>query len=280
MMISGSAKIAGVMGWPIAHSLSPALHGFWIKALHVDGAYIPLEVKPDDFAEVVVALSKMGFKGVNVTVPHKEKAFEISHDRDEAALATGAVNTLIFDGDKTFGRNTDVSGYLASLDDENAGELTGARAVVLGAGGAARAICFALLLRGVERIALVNRTEGKSQLLVSFFGARVQGAAWHELKDLAPHCDFLVNTTSLGMVGQPALDVDLSSLKRSAVVSDIVYRPLETKLLRDARQRGHKTVSGLGMLLHQARPGFSAWFGVEPQVTAELRQHLISILEG
>lgn len=280
MTISGHAKIAGVIGWPVAHSLSPALHGFWIRELGVDAAYVPLAVKPEDFSLAVNALSRMGFRGANVTVPHKEKAFELSHERDEAAVATGAVNTLVFDGGRIVGRNTDVPGYLASLDDEGAGALSGANVVVIGAGGAARAICFALLSRGVQQISIVNRTAAKSQMLASFFGDRVRSAAWGALQELLPSCDFLVNTTSLGMVGQPALDIDITMLRQGAVVSDIVYRPLETKLLRDAGRSGHKTVPGLGMLLHQARPGFSAWFGVEPKVTTELHQHLVSLLEG
>lgn len=280
MTISGHAKIAGVIGWPVAHSLSPALHGFWIRELGVDAAYVPLAVKPEDFSLAVNALSRMGFRGANVTVPHKEKAFELSHERDEAAVATGAVNTLVFDGGRIVGRNTDVPGYLASLDDEGAGALSGANVVVIGAGGAARAICFALLSRGVQQISIVNRTAAKSQMLASFFGDRVRSAAWGALQELLPSCDFLVNTTSLGMVGQPALDIDITMLRQGAVVSDIVYRPLETKLLRDAGRSGHKTVPGLGMLLHQARPGFSAWFGVEPKVTPELHQHLVSLLEG
>jgi shikimate dehydrogenase len=278
--ISGHAKIAGVIGWPVSHSLSPAVHGFWIRELAVDGAYVPLAVRPEDFSMAVGALSRMGFRGANVTVPHKEKAFEISHDRDDAALATGAVNTLVFDGERIVGRNTDASGYLASLDDEGVGSLSGMHAVVIGAGGAARAICFALLSRGVQQISVVNRTAERSQLLATFFGKRVRSVEWRTLQELAGSVDLLVNATSLGMVGQAALEIDITSLRPGAVVSDIVYRPLETQLLRDAKKIGLKVVPGLGMLLHQARPGFSAWFGVEPKVTAELRQHLVSILEG
>jgi len=280
MSISGNAKIAGVMGWPIAHSLSPALHGFWIREHGLDAAYVPMAVTPDNFEEAVRALPRLGFRGANVTIPHKERAFQLSVDVDDAARATGAVNTLVVDGDRVIGRNTDVSGYLASLDDAGVGSLDGRVAVVLGAGGAARGIIFGLLSRGAGEVIVVNRTAGKADALVAFFGSRVKAEGWERLAVVLGRCDLLVNTTSLGMKGQEDLRVDLSKLKASAGVSDIVYRPLETTLLAQARERGHKTVEGLGMLLHQARPGFAAWFGVEPVVSPQLRQHLVAILEA
>lgn len=280
MNITGHAKVAGVMGWPVEHSLSPALHGFWIRQYGLDAAYVPMAVKPEAFQEAARALVRFGFRGANVTLPHKEQAFRVSSEVDDAGRATGAVNTLVVDGEKLVGRNTDVTGYLASLDDAGAGQMDGRCAVVLGAGGAARGIIFGLLSRGAGEIIVVNRTSGKADALVAFFGSRVKAERWDGLDSALSRCDLLVNTTSLGMKGQDELTIDLARLKASACVSDIVYRPLETRLLAQARQRGHRTIEGLGMLLHQARPGFAAWFGVEPAVTLELRQHLVSILEG
>lgn len=279
-MLTGKARLAGVIGWPISHSLSPALHGYWIRELGVDAAYVPLPVRPEDFKTVVQSLPLMGFQGANVTLPHKEAAFQICDTRDDAAVATGAVNTLVFEGGRIHGRNTDVTGYLASLEDAGAGPLPGGRAVVLGAGGAARAIVFALLSRGVGQVVIVNRSPENAKLLAGFFGDRVSVSDWADRKKELGAADLLVNTTSVGMTGQPALDLDVSALKATAVVSDIVYRPLDTKLLTDARALGLKTVDGLGMLLHQARAGFAAWFGVDARVTPALRQHLVSILEG
>lgn len=280
MSITGKAKVAGVIGWPISHSLSPALHGYWIHEHGLDAAYVPMAVKPENFNDAARALAQLGFRGANVTIPHKETAFRIAHDVDDAARATGAVNTLVVDGERLIGRNTDVSGYLASLDEAGAGQLDGRKIVVLGAGGAARGIIFGLLSRGAGEIAVVNRTRDKGEALATLFGGRVTAADWRELNATLGGCDLLVNTTSLGMVGHGPLQIELQHLKPSACVSDIVYRPLETALLADARKRGHRTVEGLGMLLHQARPGFAAWFGVEPVVSAALKQHLVSILEG
>ncbi|MEQ1753551.1 MAG: shikimate dehydrogenase [Micropepsaceae bacterium] len=280
MMLTGKARLAGVIGWPISHSLSPALHGFWIRELGLDAAYVPLAVRPEDFRNVVSILPLMGFRGVNVTLPHKEAAFQLSETRDDAAAATGAVNTLVFEGGRVHGRNTDVTGYLASLDEAGVGVLEGKSAVVLGAGGAARAVIFGLVSRGLGRVCIVNRSLEKAAALASFFGDRVSAQPWGELAQALGSADLLVNTSSLGMAGQPGLDVDVGWLKSGAVVSDIVYRPLETQLLADARSRGLKTVDGLGMLLHQARAGFNAWFDANAHVTPELRRHLLSILEG
>ena len=280
MNLSGKAKLAGVLGWPIGHSLSPALHGFWIAEHGLDAAYVPLPVEPQHFDMALSALPRLGFSGVNITLPYKLRAFQLSDELDDAARATGSVNTVVFDGAKVLGRNTDVPGYLSSLDDAGAGQMKGKIVVVLGAGGAARGIVFGLLSRGAHQVLVVNRTRSKSDALVSFFGSPVAAIGWPDLTAALTGCDLLINATSLGMQGQSGLDIDLSHLKPSAIVSDIVYRPLETALLADARRRGHKCVEGLGMLLHQARPGFAAWFGLEPRVSPELRHHLVSVLEG
>jgi shikimate dehydrogenase len=280
MTISGKAKIAGVIGWPIGHSLSPALHGFWIGQHQLDAAYVPFAVRPEDFTRVVGLMPAQGLRGANVTLPHKEAAYLLCDERDEAAVATGAVNTLVFEGGRVLGRNTDVFGFTEALREDGVGDLSGKKAVVLGAGGAARAIVFALLSMGVARVVVVNRTIAKAQSLAVFFGAHVEAQAWENVSSCLADCDVLVNTTSLGMKGQPDLQLDLGTLKSDAVVSDIVYRPLETNLLQQAKARGHRIVGGLGMLLHQARPGFAAWFGVEPQVSPALRAHLVSVLEG
>ncbi len=270
--------LAGVVGWPVEHSLSPAVHGYWISQHRLDAAYVPFAVRPEAFASVLPALALQGVRGVNVTLPHKQAAFQLVDERDDAATATGAVNTVVFDGGRLLGRNTDVFGFSESLRDHGVASLD--KAVVLGAGGAARAIVFALLSLGANRVSLVNRTLRKAHVLQAFFGNRVVACAWQELGGVLADCDILVNSTSLGMQGQPELMIDLSLLGRDAVVADIVYRPLETKLLAEAKARGHRAIDGLGMLMHQARPGFAAWFGVEPQVTAQLKAHLVSILKG
>lgn len=279
-MISGRAMLAGVAGWPIAHSLSPALHGFWIDRLRLDAAYVPLPIEPGNFEKAVASLPLVGFKGINVTLPHKEAAFRLATHADEAARATGAANTLVFEGSTVHAMNTDVPGFLASLDDASVGTLSGASVLVLGAGGAARAIIFALLSRGADRVVIANRTRATAEGLADFFGPKVLAVDWKDVPAALPACDLLVNTTKLGMVGQDRLVIGLDKLKSGATVVDIVYRPLETDLLRDARLRGHRVVDGLGMLLHQAVPAFHAWFGTRPQVTAELRAHLLGILES
>lgn len=278
MTISGSAKLAGVAGWPIAHSLSPALHGYWIAEHKLDAAYLPLAIKADDFAEAFRVLPKIGFRGFNVTLPHKEAAFALVDAHDDAARATGAVNTVVFENGRALGRNTDAHGFTQLLAQNGVTKLNDVTAVVLGAGGAARAVITSLLLQGAD-VVLVNRTLDKAEALAARFGARVKTAGWTALPAALGRAGVLVNTTSLGMTGQPALEVDLAPLPSHATVVDIVYRPLETPLLARAKARGLKAVDGLGMLLHQAQPGFAAWFGVTPQVTPQLRAHLIAQLE-
>ena len=272
--------LAGIAGWPVAHSLSPRLHAFWIAEHKLDAAYVPLAVRPEDFTAVFAALPKLGFRGLNVTLPHKELAFKLTTDHDAAAAATGAVNTVVFQGGKAMGRNTDVPGFCGALNENGFSSLAGKCVVVLGAGGAARAIIAAVLSLGVSRVVLVNRTQTKAEALAGFFGERVIAAGWSTIPANLAVADLLVNTTSLGMKGQPPLEIDLAPLAVKAAVVDIVYRPLQTGLLAQAAARGLKVIDGLGMLLHQAQPGFAAWFGVEPRVTPALCAHLIGALEG
>jgi shikimate dehydrogenase len=278
-MISGNAKLAGIAGWPVGHSLSPALHGHWIAEHKLDAAYVPLAIKPDDFADAFRMLPRLGFRGLNVTLPHKEVAFALTDERDEAARVTGAVNTVVFDGARALGRNTDVHGFTQSLRDAGVASLRGDGAVVLGAGGAARAVVAGLCSLGAS-VTLVNRTRAKAQALADLFGAGVAAVEWSGAAEALRRACLLVNATSLGMSGQPPLEVDLALLPAQAAVVDIVYRPLETALLARAKARGLKTIDGLGMLVHQARPAFAAWFGIEPKVTAQLRAHLVAQLDG
>lgn len=278
-MITGQAKLAGVAGWPIAHSLSPTLHGYWIAEHKLDAAYLPLAIKAEDFADAFRVLPKVGFRGFNVTLPHKEAAFALVDTHDDAARLTGAVNTIVFANGRALGRNTDVHGFAQLLREAGVASLKQARAVLLGAGGASRAVIAALLSLEAAEIVVVNRTLDKAKALAVRFGERVKPFDWSGLGGALGEASLLVNTTSLGMTGQPPLDLDLALLPARAAVADIVYRPLETALLARAKARGLKAIDGLGMLLHQAQPGFAAWFGVEPKVTPALRSYLIAELE-
>jgi len=263
---------ACVIGWPAGHSRSPIIHGYWLAQHGLAGSYERAAVAPEDFASFVHDFARNGFVGANVTLPHKQAAFELCDATTETAAKLQAVNTLWLEDGKLRGDNTDVEGFLAALDQEAPGWAAHAgKAVVLGAGGAARAIIQALLLCGVKKITLINRTKDRALELAGQAGAAVEAADWAEPGRALSDADLLVNTTSLGMKGQPPLEIDLGPLPAQAVVSDIVYVPLETELLRMAKARGLRGVSGLGMLLHQAAPGFSRWFGVRPIVTAELR---------
>ena len=267
-ILTGHARLAGVLGWPVAHSRSPRLHGFWLERHGIDGAYLPLPVRPDRFAGAVRALADLGFRGANVTIPHKEAAFAVCDRVDRSAHRAGAVNTLVFREDgRVEGSNTDGFGFLENLRAALPGwSAASGPAVLLGAGGSARAIAAALLDAGCPRLTLVNRTPARAEALARALGGPIAVADRPPLAEAA----LLVNTTSLGMQGQPPLDLDLSPLPPGAVVADIVYVPLETPLLARARARGLAAVGGLGMLLHQARPGFEAWFGVAPVVDAAL----------
>jgi shikimate dehydrogenase len=264
-MITGAAALAGVLGWPVSYSRSPRLHGAWIERHGLDAAYLPLPVRPKRFAAAVRALADLGFRGANVTIPHKEAAFAVCDVRSERAERAGSVNTLMFRaGGRIEGDCTDGWGFLQSLGDV---DVARGPAVVLGAGGAARAVAAALLDAGCPHLTLVNRNRARAEALAAALGGPVAVADRAPLAD----CALLANATSLGMLGQPPLTLDLAPLPAGAVVADLVYVPLETRLLAAARARGLQAVDGLGMLLHQARPGFEAWFGVAPQVDAALR---------
>jgi shikimate dehydrogenase len=277
MILSGRARLAGVMGWPVNHSLSPRLHGFWLDCHGIDGAYLPLAVAPEHFESSLRSLVDMGFRGVNITVPHKQAALALCDEVAPLAARIGAVNTLVFEAGRVTGSNTDAFGFLENLRrGAPAWQPAAGPALILGAGGAARAVAVALLDAGATELRLSNRTAARAEALAEELGERVTAVAWEArgagLEDLA----LLVNTTSLGMAGQPPLDLDLDALSASALVTDIVYAPLETGLLARARERGNPAVDGLGMLLHQARPGFEAWFGVVPEVTAELHDFVLA----
>lgn len=263
-------KSVCIIGYPVAHSRSPLIHNYWIKQLGLDAEYRREEVTPDKLADFVKNLRDHGYVGANITVPHKEAVLALTAP-DERARAVGAANTLWYDDGTLRSTNTDVEGFLANLDSATPGWDRGLEnAVVLGAGGGARAVIFALLAREVQRVYLVNRTIERAKALQKQFGPRVKSAAWDEITGLLGGAGLLVNTTTLGMVGQPRLEINLRC-PASLVVADLVYTPLETKLLSVARERGLRTADGLGMLLHQAVRGFQLWFGVKSEVTAELR---------
>lgn len=273
---------AFVVGHPIEHSRSPLIHGYWLRRHGIDGAYDRVDVAPQRFAAFLNSLSDEGYRGGNVTIPHKEAAYRIAGELTDRARRLEAVNTLWLERGRLHGDNTDTLGYVAHLDQTlGPGWEQGiARALVLGAGGAARAVTAGLLDRGIADVVVANRTLARAEELVGLAPKRVAAVRWSDVSAQLPTTNLLVNTTSLGMAGQPALDLDLRPLPTDAVVSDIVYVPLETPLLRDARQRGLRTVDGLGMLLHQAVPGFERWFGVRPEVTAELRALIVADIEG
>jgi shikimate dehydrogenase len=274
-VLSGKARLAGITGWPVSHSRSPRLHGFWLERYGVDGAYLPLPIHPDSFPAAVRGLMMSGFAGVNVTIPHKVAAFGICDIVDDSARRAGAVNTLIFDEGRISGSNTDGWGFLANLR-ANGVDATAGPALILGAGGSARAIAAVLLELGI-RVAVANRTSGRAERLAEDLpGLRVVG--WEDRDAaLADHA-LLINTTSLGMAGQPPLTIDFARGAASLAVADIVYVPIETQLLAAARGRGLVCVEGLGMLLHQAVPGFTAWFGVQPAVDEALRRFVAADL--
>jgi shikimate dehydrogenase len=264
-------KAACVIGWPVGHSRSPLIHNYWIKQHGLDAEYRREAVPAEQFKNFITHLAARGYVGANVTVPHKEAALALS-EPDDRARAVGAANTLWLDGSRLRSTNTDVEGFIGNLDATAPGWDRGVQcALVLGAGGGARAVVFGMLGRGIERILLVNRTAERAAALRTQLGDRVMLARWSDRNGLMPEAGLLVNTTSLGMAGQPPLTIDLARLPAGAVVSDLVYAPLETALLTAARSRGLRAVDGLGMLLHQAGGGFQRWFGVRPQVSEALR---------
>jgi len=263
-------RAACLIGWPAAHSRSPLIHHYWLRKLGIEGGYNIEAVPPEGFAEFVLHLSAHGFVGANVTLPHKERALALSAP-DARARAVGAANTLWYDGGELRSTNTDIEGFIHNLDAAAPGWDAAEEALVLGAGGSSRAVVFGLIERGIRRVHLANRTIGRARALADQFGAGVHPVAWDAIGDLLPDAGLLVNTTSLGMHGQPSLEIDVSRLPSQAVVADLVYVPLETALLEATRARGLRTADGLGMLLHQAVRGFELWFGQRPQVTPELR---------
>jgi shikimate dehydrogenase len=269
--MANRTRAACVVGWPIKHSRSPIIHGYWIREHRLDAAYRREEVLPEAFPDFMAHLSERGYVGANVTIPHKEMALALS-EPDDRARAVGAANTLWYDSGRLNSTNTDVEGFTANLDAAVPGWPNRVKeAVVLGAGGSARAVIYGLIERDVRKINVINRTPDRAEMLRARFGQTVQPAHGSALPHLLARTDLLVNTTSLGMTGQPPLAVDLGPLPRHAIVADLVYAPLQTPLLRDAHARGHAIADGLGMLLYQAVRGFQLWFGIRPEVTPELR---------
>lgn len=283
MRITGAARLAGIMGWPVSHSRSPVLHGFWLDEAGVDGAYVPLLVSPGRIAEALRALPVLGFRGCNLTIPHKQTALSAVDRVEPQARRIGAVNTVIVAADGSLeALNTDVFGFRENLRDAVPGwDPIAGPAVVLGAGGSARAVVAALAEAGVSEIRIVNRTLDRAEAVARDLAtptARITVHSWGEAGDVQREAGLLVNTTSLGMAGEPPLAIDLTPLPRPAPVVDIVYVPLETGLLGAARKLGHPVVDGLGMLLHQGRPGFEAWFGAAVRVTPRLRAAVMATL--
>ncbi|WP_412564857.1 shikimate dehydrogenase [Thalassobius sp. MITS945101] len=269
--------LAGVIGSPIAHSKSPRLHGHWLRKLGLPGHYVPMDVAPEDFEQVLRSLPKAGFVGVNVTVPHKEAALKVADVVTDRATLIGAANTLIFleDG-RIHADNTDGFGFIENLR-QNAPDwdAKAGPAAVLGAGGAARAILASLLDAGAPEILLSNRTRARAEALQSDFGSKINVIDWVQAGNMLEDAATVVNTTSLGMLGHPELRVPLDGLQKGALVTDLVYNPLQTRLLREAEEMGCVTVDGLGMLIHQAVPGFERWFGKRPEVDADIRAVLL-----
>ena len=276
MILSGKTMVAGVMGWPVAHSRSPRLHGYWLEKHGIDGVYIPMAVPPERFEQALRALPALGLRGVNITVPHKETALLVCDTVDPLARRIGAVNTVMIGSDGTLqGSNTDAFGLLENLRERSDWRAAAGPAVVLGAGGAARSACVALIDAGVQSIRIVNRTLERARELARALDPQCSAVSWDQRDEALSGAALVINTTTLGMTGQPPLEIRLDTLPKDATVYDIVYSPLETGLLAAARARGNKVVDGLGMLLHQARPGFEGWFGVRPEVDDGLRNFIL-----
>lgn len=274
-----TGKKAFIIGHPVAHSRSPMIHGYWLKQLGILGSYERIDVAPENVEAFLSALPGSGFGGGNVTIPHKEAAFGAADEIDEAAELIGAANTLWLEDGKLHASNSDAFGFMSDLDQRAEGWRDADTALVLGAGGASRAILFALEQAGISKIHVVNRTVARAQELADRFGARVSAHSFDAVDELAADAKLVVNTTALGMGGKGDLPMDVSRLPSSAIAVDIVYTPLETPFLAAANQRGIRTIDGLGMLLHQAIPGFERWFGTRPEVTKELRDLIVADLE-
>jgi shikimate dehydrogenase len=278
-MAGQDVRLAGVIGWPVAHSRSPALHGYWLRQHGIAGAYVPLPVRPGAEAAAFRGLAALGFAGCNVTVPHKEAALALMDDTDALARRIGSVNLVVVRPDGTLhGSSTDGFGFMENLREQAPhwrAEM--GPAVVLGAGGSSRAVVAALLEAGCD-VRLLNRSRARAEAMAEALGGPIQVIDWDRQSQSCQDAGLLVNTTTQGMEGQPPLAIDIRALPAAAVVADLVYVPLLTPLLALARSRGHATVDGLGMLLHQARPSFAAWFGVMPEVTAALRRGIEATL--
>ena len=266
--------LASVMGWPVMHSRSPMLHNYWMRQHALTGVYVPLAIQPDGLAAALRALHPLGFSGCNLTLPHKQTAMAVVDEVDEVARRIGAISCVTVRADGSLaGTNNDCFGFIHNLKQEYPNWRADAGpAVVLGAGGGARAVCYALMQAGATEIRVVNRSFARAQSLAADFGAPLQALPWEQRHAALDGAAMAVNTTSLGMAGQPALDIRLDALPKTALAADIIYIPLETPLLAAARRRGNRTSNGLGMLLHQARPAWKLWFGIEPAVTVELRE--------
>ena len=277
-MSKAKIPLAGVIGHPVAHSKSPTLHGYWLKTYGLEGHYVPMDVAPDDLESVLRTLPKVGFVGANVTVPHKEAALRLADEVSDRAQKIGAANTLVFRADGTiYADNTDGYGFMENLRRGAPDWVpSGGPAVVFGAGGAARAVLQGLIDAGVPQILLSNRTRARAEQLRAEFGPSITVVDWDQVGEVLNGASLVVNTSSLGMQGQPELPVPLDGLQPGTVVTDLVYAPLKTHLLQVAEGAGCVTVDGLGMLLHQAVPGFEAWFGTRPEVSDDLRAVVLS----
>ena len=265
--------LAGVMGWPVMHSRSPLLHNYWFEKYQLTGRYVPLAIEPKGLATALRALHPLGFAGCNLTIPHKQAAIELVDEVDEVAAKIGAISCVVVRPDGSLaGSNNDCYGFIHNIRQEQPAWRADAGPVaVIGAGGGSRAVCYALTQAGVREIRLINRTFARARAMADKFGAPVTALSWDERAEALAGTTMVVNTTNQGMAGQPALDLRLDRLPLSAVAADLIYIPRETPFLAAARERGNRTVNGLGMLLHQARPAWQAWFGIEPAVTPELR---------
>jgi len=279
--ITGNAKLAGVIGWPITHSLSPAIHNYWLANYNIDGLYAPLNVHPDQLADVIRALPKMGFAGVNLTLPHKELVLPMLASIDATASAIGAVNTIIIRDGACHGTNTDAYGFIENIRPHLTGKnkIGKNKAVLLGAGGAAKAVAYALAQEGFAEIIICNRSLAKAEHLASHYPT-AKAASWQSRATHLEGADLLINATSLGLAAKEPLHIDLTALPKTALVTDIVYTPLITPLLQAAIAHGNPTIDGLGMLLHQATPAFHAWFGHPPTITAALRETISGAQEN
>jgi len=265
--------LAGVMGWPVMHSRSPMLHGYWFKRHNLAGTYVPLAIRPEGLVTALRALHPLGFAGCNLTIPHKERAMAIVDEVDTLAKSIGAISCVVVRADGSLsGTNNDCYGFIQNVRQEQPGWRPDVGPiVVIGAGGGSRAVCYGLAQEGAREIRLVNRTLARAKGIAEEFGGPIKALPWEQRHDALEGAAMVVNTTSCGMVGQGALDLELDKLPKTALAADIIYIPLETPFLAAARKRGNPTVNGLGMLLNQGRPAWKAWFGIEPEVTAELR---------